>query len=83
MDPNITCSSRVMNIFTNCPGPVEPMLNKASSVKKDCYVCQWLDNVDMHTGAKFDYNIPSGSRVMNIFTIFFLITGNGWIDRRT
>ena len=29
----------------------------------------WLDNVDMHTEyAKFDQNIPFGSRVLSIFT---------------
>ena len=34
------------------------------------YACQWLDNVDMHTYAKFDQNIPYGSSVMSIFTYF-------------
>ena len=28
--------------------------SNASFIKKGCYACQWLDNVDMHTFAKFD-----------------------------
>ena len=62
--------SRVMNIFTNAYGRTEAglMLSKPSSIKKGGYGCQWLGNVDMHMRAKFDQNIPCGSRVMNIFT---------------
>ena len=67
-DPNIPCGSRVMNTFTNWPRPVGLMLSKASSIKRGCYACQWLDSVEMHAYAKFDPNIPCGSRVMNIFT---------------
>ena len=51
------------------------MLSKASSIKKVCYACQWLDNVDMHTYANFDQNIPCGSRVMSIFTNWYLTDG--------
>ena len=36
------------------------------SIKKDCYACKWLENVDMRMYAKFDQNIPCGSRVMSI-----------------
>ena len=46
----------------------EMMLSKPSSIKKGCYTCQWLDNVDIHLYAKFEQNIPCGSRVMSIFT---------------
>ena len=53
-DPNIQCGSRVMNIFTNSPQPAEMMLSKPSSIKKGCYTCQWLDNVDMHLYSKCD-----------------------------
>ena len=35
---------------------------------KECFACQWLDDFDMHMYAKFDKNIPCGSRVMSIFT---------------
>ena len=44
--------------------------------KKGCYICQLLDNVDMHMYAKFDQNIPCGSRVTSILTI----TANGRTD---
>ena len=32
-------------------------------VKRNCYACQCLDNVDMYTYAKFDQTIPSGYKV--------------------
>ena len=44
--------------------------------QKGCYACQWLSNVDMHTYANFDQNIPRGERVMSILT-------GGRADRRT
>ena len=44
------------------------MLSKASFIKNGCYACKLLDNVDMHKYAKFDQNIPCGSRVKSIFT---------------
>ena len=47
------------------------MLSKASPIKK-AVMHEWLDNVNMNTYAKFDQNIPSGSRVMNSFTIKFV-----------
>ena len=58
---NIPYGSRVLSIFTNRPRPVGLMLSKASSFKNSCYayMCQWLDNVDMHTYAKFDQTIHS------------------------
>ena len=51
------------------------MLSKASSFKKDCSACQGIDSVDMHKYAKFDQNIPCGSRVLSI-----LLTANGGTD---
>ena len=42
------------------------MLGKALSVKRNCYACQCLDNVDMYTYAKFDQTIPSVYKVMSI-----------------
>ena len=38
--------------FYYWPWPVGLMLRKAASFKKGCYVCQWLEYVDMHTYAK-------------------------------
>ena len=52
--PNIPCGSRVMNIFTNSQQPAEMMLSKPSSIKKNWYTCQWLDNFDMYLYAKCD-----------------------------
>ena len=43
------------------------MLSKALSIKIGCYASQWLENVDIQTYAKFDQNIPCGSRVISIF----------------
>ena len=43
-----------MNIFINWPRPTGLMLSKASSIEQGCYACQWLDNVDIYTYAKFD-----------------------------
>ena len=45
--------------------PAEMMLSKPISIKKGCYTCQWLHNVDMHLYAKCDRNIPCSSRVMS------------------
>ena len=39
------------------------MLSKTLSVKRNCYACQCLDNVDMYKYAKFDQPIPSGYKV--------------------
>ena len=65
---NIPCGSRVMNIFTNSQQPAEMMLSKPLSIKKGCYTCQWLDNVDMYLYAKCDQNMPCSSKIMSIFT---------------
>ena len=43
------------------------MLSKASVIKKGVYAYQWLVNVDTHVYAKFDQNLPCGSRVVSIF----------------
>ena len=40
--------------------------------QKVCYARQWLDNVSMHMYAKYDQNIPGGSRVVKIF--------NNWLS---
>ena len=45
------------------PRPAGLMLSKASSLKKDLR----MPVVRLHRYAKFDQNIPSGSRVMDIF----------------
>ena len=45
------------------------MLSKPLSIKKGCYICQWLDNVDMHLYAKFDQNISCVSSVMSIYSL--------------
>ena len=45
------------------------MLNKPSSIKKGCYTCQWLDNVDMHLYAKLDQNISFVCSVMSIYSL--------------
>ena len=39
-----------------------------AKIKKGGFACHWLGNVGMHMNAKCDQNIPSGSRVMSIFT---------------
>ena len=39
------------------------------------HACQWLDNVDIHAYAKFDQNIPCGSRVMSIFPNCYPMNG--------
>ena len=44
------------------------MLSKPLSIKKGCYTCRRLDNVDMHLYAKYYQNIPRDSRAMSIFT---------------
>ena len=44
--------------------PAEMMLSKPISIKKGCYTCQWLHNLDMHLYAKCDRNIPC-TRVMS------------------
>ena len=67
-DQNISCSSRVINIFTNCLW-TELMLSQPPFIKKDCFACQWLGKVDMYDNAKFDINTPCGPRVKNIFTL--------------
>ena len=36
---------------------------------KGCYARQWMNNVGMHTYAKCDENLPSGSEVMSYFSI--------------
>ena len=45
------------------------VLSKPLSIKKGCYTCQWLDNVDMHSYAKFDQNISCVSSVMSIYSL--------------
>ena len=45
------------------------MLSKSLSIKKGCYICQWLDNVDMHLYAKFDQNMSCVSSVMSIYSL--------------
>ena len=45
------------------------MLGKPLSIKKGCYICQWLDNVDMHLYAKFDQNMSCVSSVMSIYSL--------------
>ena len=62
-DQNIPCGLRFMSIYTNWPLPAWLMLGKTFSVKRNCYACQCLDNVDMYTFAKFDQIIPSGYKV--------------------
>ena len=74
----VPCGSRVLNIFINLPRPAGLMLSKDSSIGKGCYAFQWLDNVDMHTYAKYDQNLPCGSIVKT-----FSLTANGQADRRT
>ena len=36
-------------------------------MKKGCYACQSLDNVEMYKYTKFYQNIPCGSRVISVF----------------
>ena len=44
------------------------MLSKASSILKGCYICWWLDNVDMQTYAKYDMqNILCGSSYSHFY----------------
>ena len=45
------------------------MLSKPLSIKKGCYTCQWLDNVDMHLYAIFDLNISCVSSVMSMYSL--------------
>ena len=45
------------------------MLSKSLSIKKGCYICQWLDNVDMHLYAKFDQNMSCVSSAMSIYSL--------------
>ena len=74
---NIPRGSRVMSIFTNWFANFQLMLGKASSIKKDCYAWQSIDNVDMYKYGKFYQNIPCGSRVISVFA-------NWWrTDRQT
>ena len=56
--------SRVMRIFTETPW--RP--NCCSVKPRHGLASQWLENVKMYKYAKFDPNIPFGSRVMSIFT---------------
>ena len=35
--------------------------------QKDCFACQWLENVDNYKYAKFDINTPCGPRVKKNF----------------
>ena len=37
--------------------------------QKGCYICQWLDNVDMHLYAKIDQNISCVSSVMSLYSL--------------
>ena len=55
-----------MSVFTNWQEQAGLTLSKPSSIKKGDFACQWLENVDMHMYAKYDQNIPCGSRVINI-----------------
>ena len=77
-DLNIPSGSRVMSIFINCPRPAILMFSKASSIKKGCYACQWLDNVEMHKYAQYDQNKPCGLGVRE----HFLLIDHGWLDGR-
>ena len=70
-DQNIPCGSKIMSIFTNLPRPAGLKLSKAPTIKtmlRMTVVRRGLGNVDMHTYATFDQNIPCGSRVMSILT---------------
>ena len=68
-DQNMPYGSRIMSICTNCKRTDR---RKASSIKKGCYTCQWLDNVDMHWYVICDQNMSCDSRIMII-----LLTANG------
>ena len=60
-----------MSIFTNLSwlgGLTDAQ--QSLSIKKGCYVCQLLDNVDMHMYVKFDQIILCGLGVISILTIF-------------
>ena len=50
-DRNIPCGLRFMSIYTNWPLSAWLMLGKTLSVKRDCYACQCLDNVDIWASA--------------------------------
>ena len=39
-----------------------------STILSHHFVCKCLDNVHLHTIAKFDQNRPSGSTIMNILS---------------
>ena len=67
-----------MRIFNNWPQQAELMLSKPSSITKGGFACRWIGNVDMHMYATFDQNIPSGSRVVNIFINYKWM--DGWAD---
>ena len=44
------------------------MLGKALSIKESCCACQILDNVKIHTYAKFNQNILCVLKVISIYT---------------
>ena len=54
----------------------EMMLSNSSSIRKSCYTCQWLDNVDMHLNAKCDQHIPCCSRdtLVNVYVDLVVFT---------
>ena len=61
-DQNIPSGSRDMSIFIKLTTTDWTDAHQSLLHQKCCYASQWLDNVGMHTYAKIDQNIPSGSR---------------------
>ena len=68
-----------MSTFTNWPWLDGLILSKATSIKKGCCACQWLDEVDMlhpcgdHLLRKVG---PLGSLVCNVFFCFVTFSNN-------
>ena len=59
------------------------MLSKASSIKKGCYVCRWLDNVDMPLlggGCIYVYNCFLVVYIVCIFAGLVMV-GSGGLGR--
>ena len=54
-------------MFTKIPQPAIMMLREVR-LPRHRIAYQWLYNVKINKYAKFDLNIPCGSRVMRIFT---------------
>ena len=53
------------------------MFSKVLTIKRDCYACQLLNDVSMHTCAKSDQNIPCVIRAMSI--LHYLLK-DGWTN---